>query len=292
MWKALDKHRLLTSVQSGCRVPRRGKEKKRGEHKELTFPVDDEALAPQVREDGLQFLAQIQEIRRDVGVDAESAHFLPRLRRQGRQVLVRQVHLEAQLGHRCFGSNVEAEKKMRNIRNIVDARIYMCCPFSSFVLADAISLTVARRLRRRRCGRPLLYAIDNKSTFVGKRPDHSKRRSHFRWLRFRALFSVAPRRLLRFRFTVSSRDSNASVEKGFARKDGDFEAKKGFLAGRIRAAEVGERAAISAWVCLFWQLPTTWPCCMYDDSRRTIVRCDVVALRCIIELRVTFNVFL
>jgi len=29
MWKALDKHRLLTSVQARCCVPRRGKEKKK-----------------------------------------------------------------------------------------------------------------------------------------------------------------------------------------------------------------------------------------------------------------------
>jgi len=70
------------------------KTKTKTKKKELTFPGDGEALASQIREDGLQLLAQVYEIRRDVVVNAESAHF------RGTRVLVHQIHLETQLSHR------------------------------------------------------------------------------------------------------------------------------------------------------------------------------------------------
>lgn len=158
MHKIFDKQRRsLTSASLAVAFSDETRKKKRKPVLAFTFPGDGEALAPQIREDGLQLLAQIHEIRRDVGVDAESAHF-----RAGQiGVLVNQVHLEAQLGHRRYGfvahvetrKNASFEAKTR-FERFADAQS-RSLPVSVFH-TDTILSKIARRLPRRHRGRSLL----------------------------------------------------------------------------------------------------------------------------------------
>jgi len=108
-----DKHQLLTNIES--RQEFLDEEKKKEKLKELTFPGNIESLAPQIWKNGLQLLAQIYEIRRDISINAESAHF-----RAGPWILVHQVYLETQLRRHVYFT-LKASKcreTFETIRNI------------------------------------------------------------------------------------------------------------------------------------------------------------------------------
>lgn len=66
----------------------------------VTSPCNGEIFSSQVRENALQFFAQIYEIRRDVSGDAESARF------QWRKTFafLNQIRFVAERGHRRFSS--------------------------------------------------------------------------------------------------------------------------------------------------------------------------------------------
>lgn len=193
-------------------------DKKKKNKQKLTFPGDGEALAPQVWEDGLQLFAQIHEIRCDIGVDAESAHF-----RAGPRILDHQIHLEAQLGHRRFVStNARVERNVLagNVRNIVEVR-------SLFSFLPSPQLTRFRRKSHVVCrGDATAACFYTQSIIHRTYATPSRRRSHFRRLRHRALILnpsiVVSRNFFLFLFRDVDLRFGHVGEKGFLRKLDDF----------------------------------------------------------------------